>query len=119
MDGSDFIDREQARRLALGLTDYELDQLVKARSPERNIPHSEDEIITPFNPPGRLMLLRNEALDQIGLRIGNTALCQAAREAGFQVGIAPAVRHRHLSLLNLFDYPEYDFAQLKDYLQGK
>ena len=119
IDPRDFIDRERARRLAPHLTDQELDQLIKAHSPERNIPASDAEIITPFTPPGRLLLLRTEALDRIGLKIGNQALCQAARDAGYRVGIAPAVRHRHLSLLNFFDYPEYDFAQLRDYLRGK
>jgi hypothetical protein len=34
------------------------------------------------------------------------------RDAGYETGIATGVRHRHLylSLLNLFDYPDYDTA---------
>jgi hypothetical protein len=38
------------------------------------------------------------------------------RAAGYHTGIANGVRHRHLSLLNLFDYPDYDVKQVRRYL---
>ncbi len=119
IDKSDFIDRQWARLSAPDIAGKHLDQLIKANSPERQIPSAKSEIITPFNPPGRLLLLRTEAINQIGFRIGNVELCRAARNAGYRVGIATSVRHRHLSLLNFYDYPDYDFEQLRDYLQGK
>jgi GT2 family glycosyltransferase len=119
IDKSDFIDPQWASEVAPNIPDEQLAQLIKANSPERHIPPSSKEVIRPFNPPGRLLLLRTDVIDQIGLRIGNVPLCQAARNAGYRVGIATGVRHRHLSLLNFFDYPDYDFEQLRRYLRGK
>lgn len=118
VDQEDFVDVESAQRLAPTLSEDELDRLIKGRSPERRLKPSRDEVIAPYTPPGRLLLLRTAAIDEIGLRIGNMALSQAAKDAGYQVGIATTVRHRHLSLLNIFDYPDYDFAELSRYLQG-
>lgn len=118
IDRTDFVDPQAARRLAPNLPEDDRDRLIKTRSPERRPSPEHDEVIDPYTPPGRLLLLRTTAIDAIGLRIGNMTLCQAAREAGYQVGVATDVRHRHLSLLNIYDYPDYDFAQLSRYLQG-
>ena len=119
LDTSDFIDPQLARTVAPELSERQVKNLIKANSPERGIPEATAEIITPFTPPGRLLLLRTAIINQVGLRVGNVKLCNAIQEAGYQVGIASNVRHRHLSLLNFFDYPDYDFKQLKSYLSGQ
>lgn len=118
VDTSDFVDPEWARSRAPDLPDEVLGELVKARSPERRQPRSSAEIMQPYPPAGRLLLARTQVLDQTGPLIGNRRLCAAVEAAGWEVGIATSVTHRHLSLLNFFDYPDYDFRQLGRYLQG-
>ncbi|MEI9849742.1 MAG: glycosyltransferase family A protein [Sphingomonas sp.] len=121
IDPSDFVSMERARALAPEAPDAVLERLVKANSAERRQPplDSRAEIINPYPPAGRLLLARTEALDRTGALIGARRLCAAVEAEGFEVGITPQVVHRHLSLLNLFDYPDYDFAQLHRYLGGR
>jgi hypothetical protein len=116
LDAGDFIDPDWARRAAPAMPLEQLRALIKAASPERRTPASDADVIDPFPPAGRLLLLRSEAIDRIGLLTGNRRLCSAIRNAGYEVGIATRVRHRHLSLLNFYDYPDYDFANLRRYL---
>lgn len=116
IDASDFIDPQRARQAAPELSDDLIDQLIKARSPERRLPISTAEHMDPIPPAGRLLMMRTELFDAVGLPTGNLALCEAVRAAGYGTGIANGVRHRHLSLLNLFDYPDYDLQQLRQYL---
>lgn len=118
VDIRDFVDPAAARRAGPHVPDAELDDLIKTHSPERRIPDSRREIIQPFCPPGRLLLLRTEMFRNQGLPIGNARICRVAQAAGFGHGIATRVRHRHLSLMNFFDYPEYDYAQLREYLRA-
>ena len=104
VDKGDFISLEAARAVAPEISDDPaLRNLVKADSPERHQPDTPtDAVIKPHRPPGRLMLARTEILDQTGARIGNKILCDAVEAAGYEVGIASGVFHRHLSLLNLY-----------------
>jgi hypothetical protein len=108
VDGRDFIDPEQAQQIArFGCCAARL--LIKARSPERDltlIPPAEP-IIDPFNPAGRLLMLRTDLLDTVPLSTPDHELYQGARAVGYRAGIATDVRHCHLSLINLFDYPAY------------
>lgn len=109
IDGRDFVDAAKARRIAPDLDQYTLDGLIKAHSPERSLPlvPPPDVIIEPFNPPGRLAIIRKNIIDAIPF--GTDGLVyQMAKAAGIEAGIATQVRHRHLSLLNLFDYPDYE-----------
>jgi GT2 family glycosyltransferase len=119
VDASDFVDPARARQVAPELSHDLIDQLIKARSPERRLPVSTAEQIDPIPPAGRLLMMRTELFDSIGLPTGNLALCEAVRAAGYRTSIANDVRHRHLSLLNLFDYPDYDVKQLRRYLTGR
>lgn len=119
IDTSDFIEPTWAQQMAPYIPMQHINRLIKANSPERRQPSAEQEVITPYKPAGRLLLLRTSVIDQVGLQIGNLRLCQAIEQAGYQWGIANTVRHRHLSLLNFFDYPDYDFEQLAHYLQGR
>lgn len=116
VDRSDFVDPARARHAAPELSEDLIDQLIKARSPERRLPESTAEQIDVIPPAGRLLMMRTEVLDKVALPTGNVALCEAARTAGYRTSIANTVRHRHLSLLNLFDYPDYDVTQLRQYL---
>lgn len=116
IDQTDFVSSERARALAPNMQDACLTDLIKARSPERRLPDSESDCFNVFPPAGRLLAIRTELIDKIGLPAGNMALCRAARSAGYRTAIANTVRHRHLSLLNLFDYPDYDYGQLRRYL---
>jgi GT2 family glycosyltransferase len=119
IDRSDFVSPDWARARAGSMPEAQVAQLIKAHSPERRpIPETAD-VVDPFPPAGRLLVIRTDVIDRVGLPIGNHRLCNAVREAGYRVGILPTVRHRHLSLLNFFDYQDYDFQQLDRYLQRR
>jgi hypothetical protein len=117
IDPTDFIDPDWARSAAPTMPPHQVHQLIKAGSPERRTPVTDEDLINPFPPAGRLMLLRTDVIDRVGLLTGNRRLCNAIRDIGYGVGIATRARHRHLSLLNFFDYPDYDFANVQRYLQ--
>lgn len=110
IDRDDFVDMETGRRLEPHMPEPELRALIKADSPER----TQDlrsaagaEIFHPHSPAHRVTLLRNHALREVGP--GTDAhLHNRLIAAGYETGVATAVRHRHLSLLNIFDYPNYD-----------
>lgn len=119
VDTKDFIDFEYAKTAFPQFTDGQIHCLTKGKSVERNIPPITKEIIRPFSPPGRLLLIKTETIDQVGLPIGNTNLCYVIKAAGYDYGISTRVHHRHLSLLNIYDYPDYDFKQLNKYLTGQ
>lgn len=119
LDTSDFISLKEAQKLEPNLNDSFLIDLIKLNSNERRTPPKTDEIINPFKPAGRLLLANTNVIDKVGLPIGNANLCRAVKAAGYKEGISTRVIHRHLSLLNIYDYPEYDFKQLKQYLSGK
>jgi GT2 family glycosyltransferase len=117
IDGRDFVSREQA----LALTSGDLEAatfLAKLQSPERGFldaPHWVDPVRDFFpteppcpigNPPGRLLMLRTDAMREIGL-LTDSALAEAFRLRGMRPSVTPLVRHRHLSLLNIYDYNDY------------
>ena len=118
IDTRDFVSREAALRLAGGDA-MKAEFLAKLGSPERGFIEDEqwantkaEYVVTapPFpcsNPPGRLMMLRTEVMKRLGFQLdGRLAL--HVREMGLQPAITPLVRHRHLSLLNIYDYFDYD-----------
>ena len=117
IDGDDFIPEATARKIEPSMEAARLRDLIKAASPERDIPQSDEAIISPFNPPGRLLLLRKQALGEV-LRGTDGRLHLELLDRGYRTGIATGVRHRHLSLLNLFDYPHYDFDNRHRYMKG-
>jgi hypothetical protein len=115
IDKRDFVSWERARITEPNLDDERLAGLIKLHSLERdqNLDSAGSSgLAYPHNPPGRLLLVRCAALARVCAGTGGTdgTLDRKFREAGYETGIAPAVRHRHLSLLNLFDYPDYDTA---------
>jgi hypothetical protein len=113
IDKRDFVSWETARALEPDLEERQLAGLIKLHSPERKqdvSPLDAHDLVRPHSPPGRLLLLRCAPLAQVGAGT-DAVLDQRFRDAGYETGIVPAVRHRHLSLLNLFDYPGYDVVR--------
>jgi hypothetical protein len=117
IDGGDFV----LKKHALALTGGDLEAatfLAKLQSPERGFlaePQWADlsrdffptEPPCPIsNPPGRLLMLQTDLMSEIGL-LTDGNLANAFRLRGLRPSVTPLVRHRHLSLLNIYDYTEY------------
>ncbi|MEB3334200.1 MAG: hypothetical protein VKP70_04375 [Cyanobacteriota bacterium] len=117
IDPRDFVSAE----IALALTGGErkaANFLAKLQSPERGFLHAPEwaETSRDFfpteppcpipNPPGRLLLLRTAAMREIEF-LPDGQLAQAFRDRGMRPAVTPLVRHRHLSLLNIYDYNTY------------
>jgi GT2 family glycosyltransferase len=119
IDGRDFIDPAKARQLAPDLDQYTLDGLIKAHSPERALPDDppREAIIEPFNPPGRFAMIRKDIIDAIPFATDG-GVYQSAKSANIGAFIATQVRHRHLSLLNFYDYPDYDVRARDEFHRG-
>jgi GT2 family glycosyltransferase len=120
IDSRDFVSLETARALEPNLDEPQLAGLIKLHSPERNQNLQgvdTGDLVYPHNPPGRLLLLRSAALKQVGLG-KDVVVDRKLRDAGYETGIAPGVRHRHLSLLNLFDYPGFDVIKRNEYFSA-
>jgi hypothetical protein len=125
VDPGDFVSRETA--LALTGGDGEAATfLAKLRSPERAFltatewtEPTRDFVLTepPFplsNPPGRLLMLRSDAMEEIEV-LPDAQLAEAFRLRGMRPALTPLVRHRHLSLLNIYDYKRYSGADRDAY----
>jgi hypothetical protein len=118
IDKSDFIDPAWAATHFPQLTDKQLTFVTKSTSPERTLADSYAEpLIDPFNPPGRLLMLRTDAVRQTGI-LRDRKLYDRMKVYGFKGAIATGVRHRHLSLANAFDYPEYDAVDRERFFRG-
>lgn len=115
IDPSDFVKKERAELLAPELEAEQRENLIKLHSPER-LEQSPVGAFTdaPFNPPGRLLMLRKAAVRQVGFQ-RDSKLHKALLAADYKTAIAYAVVHRHLSLLNFFDYPDYDYDSREKY----
>jgi hypothetical protein len=114
IDKSDFEDPASIeQRLGRKLSNGEMRQ-IKYFSPERTMPEiGPSDIASPFNPPGRLMALRTAPVyDHLGTVMSHTdkKMHEILLGKGWETGIFGGVVHRHLSLCNLFDYPEYSMA---------
>ena len=115
----DFVDFDEARRLEPQAEDQRLGDMIKWFSPERAQEPStvEGSIFSPHIPAGRLLMMRSEALAKVGAG-DDWVLHEKFIAAGYETGIATAVRHRHLSLLHIYDYPQYDYDRRDAYCQG-
>lgn len=109
IDPRDFIDPALARSLDPALSPEQCDFLVKAQSVERQPVASSRSLVEPYNPPMRLLLLRTELLNKVVIR-SDYEIYRDVKKLGYDAKIVTGVVHRHLSLLNFFDYPEYDAA---------
>jgi hypothetical protein len=118
IDPVDFVSRETALRLANGDA-ARASFLAKLASRERAFLEDSswasleaDHVVPdpPFPlscPPGRLMMLRTEVMREVGFQV-DARLAGLVRDRGLLPAVTPRVRHRHLSLLNIYDYFDYD-----------
>ena len=128
IDSTDFVSEDKAIALTGG--DKESSNfLAKLHSPERAfikespiddetlgyIPIGKNSAIS--NPPGRLMMLRTSLMQQVGLK-SDVKLAQYFTEQGFSTGISAKVKHRHLSLMNIYDYWDYSADQRSDFFSA-
>jgi len=109
IDASDFVDIEDAARIApVGLGRDRVEALLKAHSPERAYPQDDPARLNlELQPPGRICIYRTEVVRRTPITTDGH-FTAAVRRLGFKAGIANRVRHRHLSLLHVFDEPDYD-----------
>ncbi len=107
IDKRDFIDPVAlAAELGRDLTNEELN-VIKAASPERNQEIDPGQkFFKGHTVAGRLMGIRLEAITQ-DTPLMDARFDRALRDRGWTTGTLTSVRHRHLSLLNYYDYPEY------------
>jgi hypothetical protein len=120
IDPTDFIDPAAlAKRLGRELTADERLQ-IKAKSLERTLPaFGPDEVISPFNPPGRLLALRTQAVQQHLVHADqwrDSVMHKLFTQNGWTTGIYGGVVHRHLSLCNYWDYGDYSMAKREQYM---
>jgi hypothetical protein len=119
IDKSDFVDIDVARKLHPDLVEPLLQSMIKGHSAERlqSVDDAEGrKVFRPHNPAGRLMLLRTSALQAVGAG-SDGELDRKFREAGYSTGISTEVQHRHLSLLHVFDQPDYDYVSRAKYMK--
>jgi hypothetical protein len=125
IDPGDFVSQDTALRLAGGDSNRAT-FLAKLASLERAFiqddrwadPAAEYFLTAPpcpvGNPPGRLMMLRTDIMQQLGFQVDGP-LARRVRELGLQPAVTPRVRHRHLSLLNIYDYADYDESSRNEF----
>jgi GT2 family glycosyltransferase len=116
VDKADFIDPNWAAAQVAHQLDDRLSNLTKAQSPERASYVAPGKLEEPHNPAGRLLMLRSAAVIDVGFA-GDGVLYQKFKAKGYQALITGDVIHRHLSLLNFFDYPDYDVFERQDFMQ--
>jgi GT2 family glycosyltransferase len=128
IDTRDFVDAATALRLTNGDAES-AEFLAKLRSPERGFidapewanPKKDFFYLEPpcpiGNPPGRLTLLRTDVMQEVGFE-ADAALAASFRQRGMKPALTAQVRHRHMSLLNLFDYHAYERHQRDFFFKG-
>lgn len=108
IDQVDFIDPAWVAQRFPELDEDQLKFFTKSSSKERTLLDEYPERTTDaITPPGRLTFLRREAVERTGI-LPDFRLAHTLRDMGYKAVIATRVRHRHLSLANIFDYPEYE-----------
>ena len=122
IDKSDFIDPDVLQaRLGRGLTTNERKSL-KLESPERTMADiGPYDVESPFNPPGRLLALRTDAVQTHLSKWEHSSDHQMhiiLKNNGWETGIYGGVVHRHLSLCNYFDYPQYSMSERDQYMKS-
>lgn len=118
VDPDDFVTLEQARVAAPHLSELELRDITHHEDPEASRHRPADAaqaIFAPHNPAGRLLMIRTAAVRRAGAAT-DSDLHDRLVELGYTSGISTEVHHRHLSLLNVFDYPAYDMQARNAYI---
>lgn len=107
IDKTDFISPERlSAQMGRALTDEEL-AMIKASSPERLQRFENGEMVgRVHNVPGRFLGLRTAAITEDVINV-DSRMDAAVRARGWTTRTLPTVRHRHMSLQNYYDYPDY------------
>lgn len=105
----DFISIEAGKKLCPELSDKDLEFAIKAHAPMRRYEHTDSPLICPHNPPLRLLMMRKKAYKEVGFGL-DTEIHNKLIDKGWKSVISTEVVHRHLSLLNIYDYPDYGRA---------
>jgi hypothetical protein len=113
---SDFVDVAAARSIDPDMPQDQFEFLTKPFSPERMEVDASEELIEPHNPPGRLLLFRAAALSVTPIQT-DSKMHAGIKQAGYESKISTRVVHRHLTLLNFFDYSDYDGVQRKQFFE--
>jgi hypothetical protein len=113
---SDFVDVAAARSIDPDMPQDQFEFLTKPFSPERMEVDASEELIEPHNPPGRLLLFRAAALFVTPIQT-DSKMHTGIKQAGYESKISTRVVHRHLTLLNFFDYSDYDGVQRKQFFE--
>lgn len=117
VDKSDFVDPAWAAQRFPDISEKQLEFLTKSKSAERTLAdHFDERLVDVINPPGRFLYLKTEAFLKTG-DLPDYRMYLAMKGLGYGCGIATRVRHRHLSLANAFDYPEYDATERTSFFQ--
>ena len=87
-----------------------LDFLIKKNAPMRRYKSTSQPLIAPHNPPLRLLMVRKQVYEQIGFG-RDTVMHKRTLALGYKSMISTEVVHRHLSLLNIYDYWDYSRAE--------
>jgi hypothetical protein len=120
IDRRDFVDPVRVAALRRHESEARWRALIKADSPERlqdTAAANGKLLFRPHNPAGRLLMLRTDAVAQVGLA-QDGELDLKLRQRGYETAIATQVRHRHLSLAQVYDYPDYDLDARDRYMAG-
>ena len=120
----DFTDEEIIRREFPGMSDPDVSfySYSGVLAVERTglLDPSRDATFGDFpNPPGRLLLLSTEGLMRVGGLQTDSTLARELRAAGYTWYITPKFRHRHLSLMAYFDYPNGSTTMPIDYAAAR
>lgn len=102
----DFVSFNRAAELEPNLSKKEIDFLIKTHAPMRNYNVTNELLIEPHNAPLRLMMIRKTAYEKIEFG-RDTYIYNQFKSLGYDAKISTEITHRHLSLLNIFDYPDH------------
>jgi hypothetical protein len=120
VDPVDLVSMEAARALEPQLTEDELLLLTHNKYYDPSIYDHYDltqPVISPHTPAGRLLMLRRGPALQAGAA-SDSDLHDRLLALGYRTGISTAVRHRHLTLCNIYDYPSYDTSRRGRFMYG-
>lgn len=120
VDPVDLVSMDAARALEPHLSEDELSLLTHNKYYDPSIYDGYDltqTVISPHTPAGRLLMLRRGPALQAGAA-SDSDLHDRLLALGYRTGISTEVRHRHLTLCNIYDYPNYDTSKRGRFMYG-
>ena len=89
--------------------------LLKKFSPEKNYNFDMSLKINNLQPPGRLVIIKKGLFTNFNKPLNDSDFHNYVLQKNHKCGISTEVLHRHLSLLNYFDYPQYNMKNRNNY----